>query len=887
MPAALTHKSILLLARRRLGELHRALADKERSGARVTDLERRIGYLAGKAYQMVSVPGAQDLGGPLAADPLLQGVERFAVMGSMGPDIPAFAALLAPGQAWIFDTIHKGSPDAQREHVHAGTIDFILAFWDKVSADLAALPDATARNERLRRMRAYVLGHLAHVAGDVVSHPYVNDREWHYDPDWSPHSATESAIDAEVARQVLGRDSTRAGESWGAWWPRYDEVPAEFFAAYEEALERTYGLRSDRRLGFAEFERTFKELAPPPLDPDLLRDGYQVYRTGGIDVVYGWGWGHWFGLLAVAFVPLLAMAPLVFALPDARQLLRPPAAGDDDERGAWELLTLPVAAASLTTAVLASLMASLTTRGAETLSTWGLASAGIAVMLGTGFLTLRLTGVELPAALRWGVFSGLPGGAGLTYLSVFLRFFFDPHRQRAGAVAGVHAYPILALLVFFVCFGLMVWLWRDDDTSEGAAGTRVGSFLAVWVLGLIAAWFWASRSLRDFRIPELPEPAPSAGGHHVRLFDDAALFHLPGLVAPALADGLYPTYKRPLLKLWWTGAGKMTVRSERSRLVFRPAGSSGSADIVVPAPAAPFTLLDFVALLESAVPGVRAKVIESAPDYLLAPGPVFSDHGDPDEKAVDEGRREGFKKVKQPTEAKHDADAAEFKELGGSEEDTDYLLHHAPRTARAQRFGRLGPVAPFGPGRDALRQSEDQEGLRYVHDPVGGGEGTVMDYAADFAALLMLGGASHLLPAGEREVPGGGRAEALHQVFRNWSLDRRRVNEWRMLVAGGAASEKGARPQGADGMMPRSTPGGFVSPLFAAGTTAFAEGEESARSLGWVPLLRRWLARVGPSGADALADVAPAAGEPTNRSLSRGMAWLLDMPDPEHGPGGR
>ena len=37
--------------------------------------------------------------------------------------------------------------------------------------------------------------------------------------------------------------------------------------------------------------------------------------------------------------------------------------------------------------------------------------------------------------------------------------------------------------------------------------------------------------------------------------------------------------------------------------------------------------------------------------------------------------------------------------------------------------------------------------------------------------------------------------DKVYQVFRNWNLDRRRVNEWRMLVAGGAVSEKDGHPE--------------------------------------------------------------------------------------------
>lgn len=868
MPAALTHKSILLLARRRLGVMYRALEAKQSAGGPVSDLERQVAHLAKKAYDILSATDPVALEGSLAADPLAQGVSRFAVMGSMGPDIPAFAALLAPGQAWIFDTVHKGSPDHHREFVHAGTIDFILAFWRKVSEALAAESDAAARDLQLKRMRAYVLGHLAHVAGDVISHPFVNDVEWHAAPGRLAHHEAEGSNDALVARQVLGRGSTREGQAWDVWWPDSGQVPEPFYSAYAEALEEVYSLRTRRRTGFAEYERGFQEHLPPALEAALIKDGYKVYRDGAIGIGYGWGWGKWFGLLSLLFVPLLAAPYLVFALPNGSQFYRPSAPGDDADRGWWELLSLPLSLTTLAPVVLGAIVASLTTKGVEGFSGGALALSAVSLILAFPTLAISFTNAPAEPGLRWSLLFGLTVAAELVPL------FFTKHRG-VGFLPVIHALPLIALAAFFLLFGLLVLIPRAAGASPDTQTGFVVTFLIVWTALMLALWIWLPFELRDARIPESPKPF-TAQPHAVRLFDDATLFHEPAPGGePTLAQRLYPSSRRPLLKVWWEGEGKMTLRSDRFQLVFRPKEGSAADDRVVRAPLEPLTLTGYIRLLERSIPGVKAAVFEAAdPDYVLPPGAAFADHGDADD---DE---------KQPTVAKRGEEAEQFKTLGGSADNTDYVLYHAPRTVQAVRFGQQEPADPFGWNEGTAQSSGDTGGFRYVHNPVGAGDGDkVMDLAADFAALLMLGGASHVMPSGERAVPRAGNVPELQQVFRNWCLDRRRVNEWRMLVAGGAIPEKGARPEGKDPLMPATTPEDWTSPLFSAAARGpFDEGERTSHSLGWVPLLRKWFDVARRPDADALAATRLNENDPTNRELSRGMAYLLDMPDPQSAP---
>jgi zinc dependent phospholipase C len=854
MPAALTHSSILLLARRRLRRLYGDLEAKARAAGPLSDLELRLAHLARRAHEMVSTPPWPELPAGAAGDELAAGVSKFAVLGSMGPDVPAFAALLAPGQGWIFDTVHKGNPDFNREAVRARTTDLALAIWERGAAAVAAeVTDPAARERALSYLRAYVLGHLAHLAGDILAHPYVHAVEWNRGTTFD-HAATEGAIDARVARQVLGRAGTREGERWDAWWPAPDEVPPQLPAAYAAALEQVYALRTRRPTGFAEFEAEYARHDPPPLDDGLIADGFKVFRLGAIGIAYGWGWEHWFGFLSLLAVPLLALPPLALAAPRSSVLFGAAGPGVTGEEEWSELLTLPLALTAPFAWTAAFAAASLTTRGVERYAAAGLVSTGLATALGIAFLGEALGGTRLSPALRWLLLFGVPAAIGLVHATRL-------KRPRVGLLPLVHLLPLAVLALFFLFVGLdrLCRLVFPDGVAQAIS-------LAVWTAALVVLWIWAAKRLRDIRIPEQPQEFPADLPHHVRLFDATTLFHEPAAPEPSLADLFYPAgpsmrHRRPerhkLLELWWTGGGDLWVRSEGYQLAFSADGTTAAQ--TVRAPIEPLTAKQYVDLLAAAVPGLLGRVAAPGdPDYVLPPGFTFA-----------LGEKDGEKDPPPPGDA-----AGKFLKLGSSAGQPT-PIYHAPKSAQAARFGVHGPVD----ARDYTTGAKgDDDGFLFVHDPLAGGDGaTVMDLAADFSALLMLGGASHLLPAADRAVAGASPVAAIQQVFRNWSLDRRRVNEWRLLVAGGALSEKGAAPGGVDPLMPAATPAGWTSPL--AGD-ALAEGERTARAVGWVPLLRKWQDAARRPGVDVTADQPLDPNDPSRRALSRALAFLLDMPDP-------
>ncbi|HTG33675.1 MAG TPA: hypothetical protein VLB76_12175 [Thermoanaerobaculia bacterium] len=790
MPAALTHTAILLLARRRLRELKRAL------GGKTGDFEKRLAYLVSQALDMASTPPWPALPEHQAGDPLFAEISQFAVLGAMGPDVPAFAALLAPGQAWVFDTVHKGNPDRDREAVKAGTTDLALAIWDRGSAAAAqAATDPAELKKALSHLRAYVLGHLAHLAGDIVSHPYVNAVEWGRGEPAFDHTATEGSIDARVARQVFGRPSTREGQRWEAWWPLPEEVPAWLPAAYAEALEQVYSLRTRRPTGFAEFEAGLLKRDPPPLDESLMRDGFHVFRVGAVGIGYGWGWGHWFSVLSLLALPLLALPPLVLAAPHARRYLGGAEEKPDLEAARTELLTLPAAVAVFSSLVAAILIEGITRRGVERYTATGLLSTGLSAGLGLAFLGKTLGGSRTAAPLRW-LLLGVPLAVGLFHLS-------RVDRPHTGSLPLVHALPVAAVLAFLVVPLIDKVPGLKKDVAAGIA-------IAAWTLAVLAGWIWLARRLRDARIPEEPRQLPADRPHHVRLFDDTTLFHDPAVAAPTPADLFFPSGRRKLLELWVEdGNPDLWLRSDGFQLAFSADGVTVSQ--VVPAPIEPVTARQYVLRLEAAIPGLKGRVAAPADlDYVLPPGYTFAS-----EKAE-----------RDPAPATDPPERLE--KLGSANKPTAIYL--APKPAQAVRFGVHGPVD----ARDHVVSAQgDEDGFLFVHDRLAGEADTVMDLAGDFAALLLLGGASRMLPEADRQDHG---IAPIQQVFRNWNLDRRRVDEWRLLVAGGAA-------RGPD----------------------LAEGDATARALGWVPLLRKWQDAAGRGETDV--------------ALSRGLAFLLDMTD--------
>jgi hypothetical protein len=335
-----------------------------------------------------------------------------------------------------------------------------------------------------------------------------------------------------------------------------------------------------------------------------------------------------------------------------------------------------------------------------------------------------------------------------------------------------------------------------------------------------------------------PKPDPLA---RARTFQPNHLWTVPGTAAPALADQRYPAGMRPLVRLWWEGAGDLEIKPADNQVVLR----QGPALTTVAVPAGT-TVPGLVTLLTGALAGVRAEP-EGAGDPpvpLLAPG--LADNGDRG-LAVD-----------------HPVASARFVPVGKTKKD-GVLIRHVPRADLAVQTGAAPfPVVPASTLRTDMA-------------------GTGIGDAADLAALFAMAAAPSLGPVQVADALPALADPALTevaQVFRRWNLDHRRLNEWQQLVAGNGQPDP-APATGADPMI-REVPDAAKRPHPA--------GAPIAAAMGWLPLWRAWLT----VAADPLANTAAAVvhggtpvvtmpggnRKPTNRELTDGIRFLLDLGDP-------
>src|SRR2546425_984698 len=682
----------MLLSRARLFEIRDLL--RARVTVRpATDLEHRLLFLADQASRMMSVPPVPSA--PLTTD-LADQISKFAVLGSVGPDLVAFSSMLAPGQAWVFDTMHKGNPDRNRERVVAGTTDFPLKLWQSFGRTVEA-GQATSQDRAYAKsaMRAYVLGHLCHVAGDLICHPYISELEWRLAPGTTrkfTFEGGEGVIDARVAQDVLLSPGTREGQSWSTWWPTIDEIPRDFFTAYAATLSEVYSAEGKGGATFKEFQQAFPVL--PDMSEEFVRDGYRFY-THGVLQVYDFGYWNWWAFLLPLEITLLALFPLAgLALPRGSRLFRSaPWDAPDAERGMFELLTLPLTMASLPTLVYAIWAAALSGRGAGMLT--GLGIGGAVVSLAAFITFIATLQTEVHWLVRWGILFGVPLAISVYFL---VRWLTESDRRRA-ALALLYAMPLLVTLAFLPLYALVSLPLLGLAGLAGDTAREVAFWVMIVLLSLLlgALWFVAARSLRDAIVPEVPDLSladkrrlllsgrlPREPRHFVRVFDDATLYHDSQPPPITLDKQRFPSGRRKLLKLWWEGAGDLWIRPERYQLVFSFTGNESDPKQVVAALITPLTGAEYGQYLNLTVkePGgatgkLHAQLVVAGDiDYELPAGATFADHGDD-----------------KPSVREHDDAARQFKKLGRDGTAADaYMLYHALKAHQSVRYGQAGPV---------------------------------------------------------------------------------------------------------------------------------------------------------------------------------------------------
>jgi hypothetical protein len=683
----LTSEAVVFLAHKRLVHLRDVLGARIADGVGVRAIDRQVHHLARKAVEYFETQPHVDV--PLRATTfapwLVDDVSRFALLGGLGADLTRHAAMHARGQTWLVDLLHRGTPDPDRARIHAGSTDLPLAVWRRASATMTSAADQT-------HLRAWLLGHLCHVAAQVVIEPLLNDAVWQQGtvaaPQLTPQTATQ-ILEREVSDRIFGRPNF-AGNDWSGWLPPPEQVPTAFHAAFAEAIAEVAG--NPRRKGSRTFEERLSSQGPPSLSPALLEDGYRNWHSI-IARRYGWEYTDWLGATALLYVPTFAAVFFTPLLPNGRWLFSTPPASFDRERAWYEVIGLPLALNALLPLGYFLYTGLGTHLGVGRETALALVTSIVSVVGAVGWFITAL-GASGDAGLRWSLFIGAP---------VLFEIINAAYVLTRGHSEQQHALLATASLVHLGVVGLFLfvyWAWLQPVAESNLAADQSWWRILLWLLLLAGLWAltaWFLKLGGDGRRQRLTALSGWMGGQagslgtprYVRAFDDGTLHLDPTGAATTLAEQHYPGGHRPLLRIWWSpGKGNLFVRSRRDHLEFSFSGAADNTVQRVMAPLDAMTLADFAAWLARAVrdpgpPGVFGGYNSSLHvarhpdvdwDYVLPPGNLFAAGGDT-----------------AATVAAAAAADAVFHPVPTSDADA-LVLHHAPQARLSVRFGREGAV---------------------------------------------------------------------------------------------------------------------------------------------------------------------------------------------------
>lgn len=875
MTSLLVPSAVGLLAHKRLTDVIEALERKIGGGVYdaffagtdtvvVNDADRRVLALAKAAKAMFEAGPSVD-----GADALQvgKGYGRFAVAGSAAFELPAYATLFARNGDWVTQSIRRGTPDENFSKVVVGTTQLAVRAGE-LGIGLTADDGAQAR------IQSFSMGMLSALASAVVVDPVLRGLQARRTKqDWtrSDPGVDVAAAEQRIVRNLLGGRNGAA--AWQGWWPGRGDLPDALLDGYLKALEEAYQLSASRPHGFGEFEEQFTAHTPPPLNRDRLRDGYALARLDA--QLASWGPGTWYlALLPMLVVPIGAFFAARL-LPHGKSFFDP--ALHVDERAVWEVLVLGTGLGGLAPFGYSMALWPQVKENDEAFA------EAVAFFVARATLTLiALTGADdAGKGVRWGALFG-PLVA-LDLYGFFRGLYERGQGSPAGFVFSIQAVTVLngaVLLLGALIVDGLIGLGVDKDVAYFAIGLPVLLGVVLAAIGIPLAYSLAGGGgLRKLLFPnrlavtEALGALSETGGPAAlaQLFDDSALWFDPATKAPGptLADLRYPAGRRALLRIWWTGDGDLQISHDEHTVTFKRADGS-TKDVVLPP--GKTSAADLASLLQTQMPGIHAEPYDPADPLYDLPYPhALTDPGDT-----------------QATLAAHDTHAHDFAPVGKSH-DAAYVLRHTPRVELTTPYGESGPA------RSQLDTIELVPGQM-----LGDLEQSALGTAADLAALLCMAAAPSLAgkapgaggkaPAEVGPVTGPGIAgplDPVFQVFRQWNLDERRVNEWRLIVQGGADSDQPDPVHADPAMRPNPAPG---APLYTSrAQTAAPRSEPIARALGWVPLWRAWSRVATDITADTLATTpmsyTPAVAlrdgtrfQPSNADLTGAIRFLLDLP---------
>lgn len=783
-----------------------------------------------------------------------RGIGRLALAGGAGFELPGYADVFAPGGAWVAEALRRGTPDPNLSHVVVGTTQLAVRTGELA---LGKTNDAQDRE----RIRSFTMGMVSSVAAGVVIGPVLRGLQTGRTPrDWSRHDPAPDigAAEARIVANLLGGPGGAA--TWQGWWPQSDEVPKKLYEGYIDALEEAYRLRAARPQGFADFEELFKP--GDSLSAVRLENAYAFLRQDMS--MHAWGpvrW--WFILLTPLAMPTVALL-IARHLRHGKELVID--GGNPDERSTFEVLTLAMGLGALWPFAFSMWLWSQIDEHTEPFVT-----ALVLFATRAGFVIAMLATMDdndQSKLERWlGLFGPLAGAD----LYALIRGLFDLRDDTLGdaVVNFLQLLPIVtggltALVALLVQpFGELL---DSVDAAYGIllafltigllAGAGIPLAIALSKTGGVRSLFLRER-LEQFPLLDSVAAAAAPGNRAAaaHLFDDSTLWH-HAAGAPALSDLRYPAGRRALVRIWAPG-DELEVNVRGNTISFLLEDGSRTA---VRVPAGQATAQVLADLLRVELPGLEVELVgPNDPAYELPFPQTLSDPGDTG-----------------PTNVHHDQHVDDFVPVGKTREEA-FVVRHTPRGKLATPYGLLGP------------SGHPLEGFTIVPEPtLSDLDQSALGLAADLAVLLCLGAAPSLSDA-PIAPPAQGALLPLpalgpvYQVFRQWNLDERRVNEWRMLVQGGAESEKAGNPGGRDPAM-RPNPNA-AAPAYASPAP---DGETIATAMGWVPLWRAWLRMAKDVTASTTADTAmpytPTVAtrdgrtfQPTNAELSTAVRYVLDL----------
>ena len=294
MPGYLTHAMVLIEAVRWLQTVRTNIdvrtTSRKTKGKGPIALDDRLYALAGRALTFLvetPVPAARS-SLPVARikNGIGDGMSQWALVGSLGPDLPAAGYILAMNHDWAWRQLHNGG--TRRAWVDAKSTSLVLKLLELAEEDeklrpLSSLPRTNTVS--------YALGHLSHVAADVLLHPAVHSLADAGQLDPLKHRLFEVAVDARVAHGYFGRsdlyDDVQSWEDYYLDKGDFKEPLTLLMGQVSNAFKGTYGDLTPNQAVCGLSNPT--ECLAPKFDAPFLMDSYRNTVNWALDEGYDHG----------------------------------------------------------------------------------------------------------------------------------------------------------------------------------------------------------------------------------------------------------------------------------------------------------------------------------------------------------------------------------------------------------------------------------------------------------------------------------------------------------------------------------------------------------------------------------------------------------------------